>query len=392
MFYQRKIVPALSRHLKKRQITVITGMRRTGKTSIVKQLLEDSQRMNKIYIDLERLDNRLLFREENYDHIIHALENRGIRMKEDALLALDEIQLVPEITSVMKYLYDHFNVKFLVTGSSAFYLKNQFTESLAGRKKIFELAPLDFGEFLSFKEVPYASQAPESLSFSENEYNRIKHWYDEFINWGGFPEVVLQQDAEDKHDLLFDILGSYIHKDIKLLSDFSDEKHLFNLIRMLGSRVATRIDYTKISNLTGLSRHTVTHYMELFEKSYLIDCIPVLSSRPETEIVKAQKLFFTDNGLLRILADPGSGVLFENAVFNQLRHLGKINYYALKTGKEIDFILNEKIAFEAKESPSAHDLRQLDSLSQKSGVGQRRLIGRYKVQGFKDFIWGGEIR
>src|SRR3989344_5978992 len=141
-FLPRKIYPELKKHSRAKQITVITGMRRTGKTTLVKQLLREIPSQNKLYIDLERLDNRELFSQKNYDNILKELAARGVSTGSKIYLAIDEIQLLPEIASVLKYLYDYYDIKFLVTGSSSYYLKNLFSESLSGRNKIFELFPL----------------------------------------------------------------------------------------------------------------------------------------------------------------------------------------------------------------------------------------------------------
>ena len=96
--------------------------------------------------------------------------------------------------------------------------------------------------------------------------------------------------------------------------------------------------------------------------------------------------------MLNILAEVGSGSKFENAVFNQLRAHGALKYYSLKTGKEIDFIINGAMAVEVKESPLADDLRPLRDLAVAAKVKASRLIGRYQVPNFDDYIWAGEIR
>lgn len=151
--FPRKIYPQLKEHLNKKDITILTGMRRTGKTTLVKQLLDDIPSKNKIYIDLQILANQDIFASRNFEAIVDRLKQREINLNERAYIVLDEIQLVKEIPGILKYIYDNFDIKFIVTGSSSYYLKNLFTESLAGRKKIFELFPLDFGEFLIFKGV-----------------------------------------------------------------------------------------------------------------------------------------------------------------------------------------------------------------------------------------------
>ena len=139
MVYKRKIYQDLLAHAQTPMVTVLTGMRRTGKTTLVSQLLKDISNKNSIFLDLQRPDSRELFEQKNYDNIYEALVARGMSQDGSMVVALDEIQLAPDCPSAIKYLYDHKGVKFIVTGSSSYYLKNLFSESLAGRKKIFEL-------------------------------------------------------------------------------------------------------------------------------------------------------------------------------------------------------------------------------------------------------------
>jgi predicted AAA+ superfamily ATPase len=392
MYLQRKIFSSLEDHIEKKQVTVITGMRRTGKTTLVKELLSRIKSENKLFIDLERMDNRVLFTEKNYDNIINSLGQRGLNFNQKVFLALDEIQLVPEIVSVIKYLYDKYTIKFILTGSSSFYLKNLFSESLSGRKKIFELYTLNFSELLTFNDVSFKENVFYKKNFNPAEYERLKFYYEQYIIFGGFPEVVLSKKTEDKKDLLNDIISSYINVDIKTISVLRNSQNIFNLVKMLAGRTGTRLDYTKLSSLTGISRPTLYNYLYLLEQSFLITLVPVIAKNPDKEIVKAKKIFFNDNGILNVLSDISSGAKFENSVFNQLRHLGEINYYALKSGKEIDFILNKGFAFEVKETPSENDVKYLKNLSRQIKISKSRVIGRHPSPNFDDFIWGGDIR
>ncbi|MBU1663346.1 ATP-binding protein [Patescibacteria group bacterium] len=392
MIYQRKIYKKIKKYLNVKQTIVITGMRRVGKTTILKQILSEIKSKNKTYFDLEKLSDRSVFDQKNYDNILLDLERKGIDIKKKIYLAIDEIQFLPNITSVIKYLYDHYNIKFFLTGSSSYYLKNFFTQSLAGRKIIFELFPLDFGEFLIFKEVYFKEKNPFKEKFSEFEYERLKFYYEEFINFGGFPEIVLAKKQELKKELLNDIISSYINIDIKSLSDFRKDKEIYSLIKMLASRIGARLDYNKLASLVGLSRHTIEEYVDFFEKTYLIYRVPVYTRNTDREIVKAKKIYFCDNGLVDILAENSSGSKFENAFFNQIRHIGNVCYYALKNGNEIDFVLNKKIALEAKESPIKIDLNNLARLSKIAELKKYYLIGRKNVFGFNNYIWGGDVK
>jgi uncharacterized protein len=390
-YKERRIYSDLKNHLSKRQITIITGLRRTGKTTLIKKLFDDYAGNNKVYVDLERIDNRELFSEKNYENIISALSSQGIDFKKKTLIAIDEVQLLPGIASVIKYLYDNYQIKFVITSSSSYYIKNLFSESLAGRKKVFELHTLSFREFLTFKDINF--NAPEAIGrkFISAEYERLKKYYEEFVRYGGFPEVALSKSASDKKDIVSDILNSYLNIDIKNISEIRDQKNLHTLLKMLAYRAGTRLDYSKLSSLTGISRPSVYNYMNLLENTFVITLVPVLAKNPDREIVKAPKIFINDNGLLNQLTEVSSGVQFENAVFNQLKFYGKLQYYSLKTGKEIDFILNNKTAIEVKETATSQDLTRIKNLSNNINISKNILVSRLPSPSLKDFVWGGDL-
>lgn len=374
-----------------KQVTVLTGMRRTGKTTLVRHLLSVVQSENQLFLDLQNISNQELFLEKNYDNIVVQLRQRGLDFQKRVYLGIDEIQLLPQIVGVIKYLYDHHDIKFIITGSSSYYLKNLFSESLSGRKQIFELFPLDFGEFLIFKQIAWRDSDFLDGRFNKHEYERLHEYYEEFVEYGGFPEVVLTNSSENKKNILADIISSYVNIDVKTLSDFRESSNIYKLIKMLATRVGTKLDYAKLSRLVGMSRAAVSNYVELFEKTYLLARLSVHTKNVDKEIVKAKKLYFVDSGLVGILADVNSGTKFENAAFSQLRHCGELRYYGLKNGREIDFILNNKIALEAKETPTETDLSELKSLSETAGLKKCRLIGRHQSPKFDDYIWGGAV-
>lgn len=391
MIYQRKIYPELLKHAQKSLNTVLTGMRRTGKTTLMKQLLVDLPNKNSLFLDLERPDNREIFLQKNYENIRDDFLRRGLSDKVAMVVALDEIQFVHEIPSVIKYLSDHYPIKFIVTGSSSYYLKNVFSESLSGRKKIFELYPLDFAEYLTFKGIQNVPGDWVSSQVSASEYMRLSRYYEDYIQYGGFPQVVMAETTADKIDLLADIMSAYINVDVQTLADFVDVRNVYNLIKILASRVGGRVEVSKLAQLSGLSRPTVTNYLEFLEKTYLIMTVPVHTNSIDREIVKARKLYFGDTGLANHLTQLSSGAQFENTLYNQLARQGKLEYYALKNGLEIDFVYNKQIALEAKETPTKSDLPQLDRLARSAKVAQSRLVGRKLTNSFTDYIWGGTI-
>ena len=390
---RRTIYDELEQHLSRKQVTVITGMRRVGKSTAVRHLLAKVPHTNVLYLDFERIENRILFNQPSYNDIERGLQALGLSLTEPAVVALDEIQLVPGSPSVIKSLYDTYGIKFIVTGSSSFYIKNHFSESLAGRKQIFEMYPLDFSEFLLFKgQDVKAAQVGRMQPFLFTFYDRWRGFYEEFIQFGGFPEVVLSDQAKAKTDYLKDVLNAYIELDIKLLADFSLSDTLYKLIQLLAVRVGSRLDYSKLASLLGESRHKIKDYLHLLEFTYFIQVVRPYTGGLDKELSKQPKFYFSDTGLLQLMGQIGSGQVFENAIACQLSRLGPLNYYERTTGTEIDFILDRRQAFEVKETGTPQDLRVLTDRAGQIQLTDCRLIGRHQpASGFADFTWGGSV-
>jgi predicted AAA+ superfamily ATPase len=393
--YPRTIYPDLLAHLAKKQVTVITGMRRVGKSTAIKYLLQNIGHPNHIYLDCERVEIRVLLNQPDYEGIKAGLELRGLDFSKPGLIAIDEIQLVSGLPSLIKYLYDTYEVKFIVTGSSSYYLKNTFSESLAGRKRIFEMHPLSFREFLAFKEVWTDSFEKQAWQpFHEQWFRIAKDWYDEYLNYGGFPEVVLEKNSLDKKELLLDILNSYIELDVKLLADFTASEELYKLVKLLAARSGSKVDHTKLGSVSGISRRKISEYMQLLEQTYLIYQLPPYAKNIDKEISQQKKLYFADTGLLQVLAGNqlSAGQILENAVATQLSPLGELQYYQKKTGQEIDFIFKGNIAVEVKETPLEQDKNSLRQRAASIQLDKCLLVGRNPPgSGFKDFLWAGSI-
>ncbi len=392
--YRRKAFTALESHLTKTQATVIMGMRRVGKTTAIKHLLGKVAHANKLYLDLERIEHRHLFNQPSYSDIERGLTQLGIDLNAPSVIALDEIQLVKNLPSVIKSLYDTYQVKFIVAGSSSFYLKNHFSESLAGRKQIFELWPLDFQEFLEFRGLWKPQAEMERLRpFLRTFFDIYGAAYEEYIRFGGFPEVVLTDDRSDKENYLSDIVNAYIELDIKLLSDFEVTDALYKLMLLLAGRAGSKADFTKLSSILSLNRHKVKDYLSLLEYTYFIRQVKPLARGIDKELTSQPKIYFTDTGILNKLQKGlSSGHLFENAIASQLALLGNLNYFEKSRSLEIDFIVDEAVAYEVKETPAPQYLNSLRNNATTIGVVEHKLIGRYPPEsGFTEFVWGGSV-
>jgi len=391
--YPRLLFPDLKETLADNRAVVITGMRRVGKTTSLHWLLDQVASSNKIYLDLERLDQRAVFQESNYDLVINFLRNRGLDSNQPMTVALDEIQYVPNLPSVVKYLADNYQIKFLLTGSSSFYLKNYFTESLAGRKVVFELFPLTFGEFLSFRAVTYQRRERfADMHFDPYEFERLKNHYEDYLLYGGLPSVVLEERPSARKDILNDIFSSYINIDVRTLADFQKIGELQQLLRVLALRIGNKVDQTKLALVVGISRPTLAQYLEFLEKTYVIARIPAFAGGDKPAAL-GKKLYFCDNGIASILAQVSEGALFENAIYNQLRRYGNLAYKAKGREYEIDFVVQEKkpVALEVKYHPTLSDSEKLNRIAEKHGIKRSWVVGKYSTPGWQDFLWGGLI-
>src|SRR3990170_2510626 len=268
MIIPREIYQKIKPVIGSSEAIIITGMRRTGKTTLLRFISDHIRSENKIFLDLENPVNQKYFQEENYDKVADNLNFLGLNAKQKSYVFLDEIQFVKNIPSVIKYLADHYKIKFFLSGSASFYLKNLFSESLSGRKYLFELFPLDFEEFLWMKNIARApSRAP---GISRARHQTWQRHYAEYVAWGGFPAVVLKRTKEEKRRTLEDIFTSYFNKEVGQLGDFKNNRNVRDLILLLLARVGSKLDVQKLSVELGISRATVKDYLAFLEGTYMV--------------------------------------------------------------------------------------------------------------------------
>jgi predicted AAA+ superfamily ATPase len=362
MIYQREIIPLLESELDKKETTVITGMRQVGKTTLLNHLYSKIVSQNKAIFDFENPLHRKIFEEENYDAIWNNLTVFGVTNKEKSYILLDEIQNLPVISSVTKYLNDHYDVKFIVTGSSSYYLKNLFPESQSGRKLIFEVFPLTFHEFLGFKGIEkerinsFLGKAKQKNNIA---YGKYISYYREYMEYGGFPRVVKEENRERKQMLLNEVFTSYFEKDVKTLTDIKDSSIIRDLILLLVPRVGSKIEIGKIASALSVSRETIYNYLALLEQTYFISFLSKFTSSIDRQAAGTKKLFLCDGGVANFLGKLSEGQLFEQSIFQNLNKSHKLNYFSNDQGGEIDFIVDSKVAIEVKLNPSRQDIEFL---------------------------------
>ena len=389
MILERELFKEINSYIGVPEAIIVTGMRRTGKTTLLQYIYDGINSTNKIFLDLENPINRRYFEEFDYERIKTSLEVLGLDFRKKSYVFLDEIQLAKDIPSVVKYFIDHHKVKFYLTGSASYYLKNLFTESLVGRKYIFELFPLTFREFLVFKGSKV--QLPESdVDISQPIFENISRFYDEYISLGGFPEVVLKESLNDKRRALEDIFTSYYQMEVMQLRDYRKNAAIRDLMILLMQRVGSKLDISKLSRELGISRQSVNEYITFLEGTYFIKTIRPFSTSKDTEIRKTPKVYLCDSGLANNFANLSQGSIFENNVFQNLNAKGELNYYQRKGGVEVDFIMNKQTAYEVKITPDRSDLMKLERISKELGLKEYKLISK-NYSAIDNVIFGFQI-
>lgn len=360
-------------------------MRRVGKTTALKYLFDKVVSENKVLLDLENPLHRKIFEEENYDAIWQNLLPFGINNKKLAYLFLDEIQNLQGVSSAIKYLYDHYDVKFFLTGSSSFYLKNLFPESMAGRKVVYEIYPLNYSEFLNFKGVKRLSQAKNKIN-----YQKLIPYYREYLEFGGFPGVVVEENPERKKMYLSEIFQSYFERDVKNLSDFKEIAKVRDLILLLASRVGSKLDVSKLASEMELNRVTVNNYLNFLEQTFFITLLPRFSRSADVKMSGRKKVYFCDCGMANFLGKISEGQLLEQSIFQILRIENNLTYSDQEGESEIDFIANDNTAFEVKVTPTNRDVANLRSRGKKIGIESISLVS-LNYSALKDVVLATDL-
>jgi len=344
-----------------REVIFILGARRVGKTTLLGMLYDDVKGQ-KIYIDLEYTDI-LGVLNRGIDSFLNYLRLQGIDLNKRSYVFIDEVQYLNNPANLLKLLYDHHpNIKIIASGSSSIHIKQKFTDSLAGRKIVFDLSSFNMNEFLrakdeelynlkkkwsNFQNVIASKEInPEISAFT----NRFLPLIEEYIIWGGYPQVVLNSKVEKKEGILKDIYQSYISKDVRDIGRIGNITGYNNLVVMLASSIGQLVNKENISRNIRLNVKTIDDYMLLLEHTYIIKRISPFYRNKRTEIVKQKKVYFRDTGIRNMAIEsfqpfnirPDKGYLTENFVFNQLLNYfssDNTSFWRTKNKAEVDFII-----------------------------------------------------
>lgn len=359
---KRKLYKELKKHLSKKEISLIIGPRQAGKTTLMlllkEYLIKNSEAT--LFFNLDIGNDKLYFQSQN-----KLLKKIKLELgNKKGFVFIDEIQRRENAGLFLKGLYDmDLPYKFIVSGSGSLELKEKIHESLAGRKRVFGLNTVSFEEFVNYK-------TNEKYEDKLNDYFEIEPentiaLLEEYLSFGGYPDVVLEDKISEKRKYIKEIFSSYIEKDISFLLNVQRVEAYEMLIKILAGQIGQLVNHSELSNTIGISTATLKNYLWYSEKTFITRRITPFFTNLRKEITKSPVYYFFDTGLRNFIINmfnaesinyENFGFVFENFVLSLLLEKTKdtsikVNYWRTKDKSEVDFVINtgsRLIPFEVK--------------------------------------------
>ena len=329
-------------------IKVITGVRRSGKSTLLLQYKEylisqGIQEKNIIYMNFESADWDQI---KNYEDLYNYIKNNISESKNYILL--DEVQNVEKWEKAVNSLLVDIDCDIYITGSNAYLLSSELTTLLAGRVLTIKIYPFSFKEFL--KEYPFSN--------NEDKYEK----FDKYLKYGGMPMLVNMRDNENLMiNYLNDIKEVVLKKDVINRNNIKDIVFLDNLIKYMASCIGNLTNPNAISDFmkksgSNITNETVDLYLKMLENAYFIYRVPRYELKGKQLLKTQGKYYFVDNGLKNIISGFSSydtGSSYENLIYIELLRRGYEVYIGKYNDIEIDFIAmkpNERIYYQVTRS------------------------------------------
>lgn len=325
-----------------REAITISGPRRSGKSTIMYQLMDKVAEHHGIeqtlYVNFED-PSFLPYLSVNLLEEIYDTFRDSVSPSKKAFIFLDEVQNIPAWEKWVRSYYDKKeNVKFIISGSSSKLLSSEFSTLLTGRSVNFEVFPLSFREFLGFKGIP-ATDSP--LKADER---RIRYHLNEYLRFGGFPEVVLKSEGNVKLKLLEQYFESMLMRDVVERYQIRDVLSLKRAAVFGLTNISKEFSYNNLRTSLKISLDTAREYSSHLESAYILFQLPFFSFSMKEAMARNRKIYAVDTGLRNAVSKSFTsdyGRIIENVVFLHLRSRAKDLSYWKDTG-EVDFVVRDK--------------------------------------------------
>lgn len=345
-FVTRDLLSKALVFLEAKEILVIIGARRVGKSTLaklmIKELLKkDVEAKNIFFINLEKPSFIPYKGDANY---LNTIFDEYIKIAEPDLqkkiyFFIDEIQIFNNWEVFVKSNYENSNIKFIITGSNSSLLTSNYASLLTGRVLKLKLTSFSFKEFLRYKNIDCSSK----IIITQNRLP-IQKAQDEYMKWGGYFSVISNDNEELKREILKNIAEDIILKDIVPRYHIKNSSTIRDLFYYVVSNATMMLNYTSLSKKLGIDSKMIKEYILYFEDNFLVSLVSKEHNKLSESIKSSKKVYINDNGLLNLGVNPNRnrGASLENLVFLELdRDTESIHY--LRDTKEIDFTCNNTL-------------------------------------------------
>jgi predicted AAA+ superfamily ATPase len=346
---KRKLFSELVDHLPQKEMSLIIGPRQAGKTTLMEMLKEhlDNRGERTLYLNLDIEWDR-----PHFESQAALLKKAELELgQKHGYVFVDEIQRKDDAGLFLKGLFDlKLPYKLIISGSGSLELKQKIHESLVGRKRLFELSTVTFEEFVNHRTgYRYEEDLADFLAI---EIDRAQQLLSEYMQFGGYPRIVMATEQREKLRLIDEIYRSILEKDIAYLLKLDKPDVFSALIKTIAGQIGQLLNYSELSSTLNVSFSTVKKYLWYAQRIFLVELITPYARNVRKEISKSPVPYFWDLGLRNYslglfghLESPfEKGFVFENLVFLVLKQklrfkAAKLHYWRTKDKAEVDFVI-----------------------------------------------------
>jgi predicted AAA+ superfamily ATPase len=329
MQIERYLLSQLQEAIIPGKVVILYGPRQVGKTTLVTELLAATERKAHL-INADELRYREALASQDRQIL-------GDLLADNELLIIDEAQRVENIGFNLKILVDQNpGAAFIATGSASFELANKVSEPLTGRTLTYYMYPVSYGEI--------------QQTFGHFE---AKEQLDRWLIWGGYPEIVAEERTPRREQLLGELVGAYLYRDLLELDGLRKPEKIVDLLRLLAFQIGHEVSVSELATNLGINRETVDRYLDLLEKVFVIFRVGGFSRNLRKEVTKIARYYFFDNGVRNALIQNfnslhlrnDGGQLWENYLVMERRkrnaaisRAANIYFWRTYDQKKIDYI------------------------------------------------------
>lgn len=360
--------------VKIKEVTIITGVRRSGKSTLMYQMIDNllKEGTNPNQIIFANLEDKKLIKDSLQD--IYESYRQNINPDKKAFVFLDEIHRKKGWEAWIRKKYDlKTQDKFVISGSCSYLLKKEYSTLLTGRNLTFEVMPLSFEEFLLFNNINIDKRNLKKGVLLEKTRLQVLKKLEEYLALGGFPEVVFKQ-KNFKTKLLEQYFDDILYKDIIDRYDLNSQKTK-DLALYLITNFTSLISLRNLRNSLKISYDTAKDYIAYYKEAFIFFTIDHFSYSFKEQKTLASKIYCIDNGLRNSVSfkfSKDEGKLAENCVFVQLKRENKQPYY-WKNQNEVDFIIKN-----ADNSLEAINISHTDEINERETKGLQAFKKEFK--------------